>query len=631
MRVIATAGHVDHGKSTLVKALTGINPDRLREEQQREMTLDLGFAWMNLATGEPVGIIDVPGHIDFIDNMLAGVGGIDMALLVIAADEGAMPQTREHLAILQLLRAERAVVALTKCDMVDAEWIELMRADIGALLKDTPLHAAPIVPVSARANQGLKALVAAMTGVLGGAPPRRDLGKPRLPVDRVFTMQGFGTVVTGTLVEGALSVGDAVEVITQRGTVLQSHVRGLQTHKQKLERALPGSRVAINLTGVSVEDAARGSVVARPGTLQATTLADVEIELLAGVELPLKHNAEVKVFSGAAMCVARVWLLAGTAIQPGQTGRAQLQCVTPMPLTNGDRLIIRLPSPSITLGGGTVLDAHPALRYRRRSGKADDAVLARLEALSQGTPEDRLISALDALGFATHADARQKAQLETAAFESALQTVIAQQTALESNGLLGLRSRWQLDLDRAALMLAAFHAKAPLTLGMSKESLRSQMKLTPRVFDALLSSVPAQSMMRVEGEIARLVTHEVIFSQQQQRAVDMLLKQCADQPWNTPLVKDAKAALGDAVYAVLVQRRQFVQLNDDVFLLRATYEHALESVRAFIAREGSLTAAQARDLFSTTRKYALALLEQFDAIGVTKRVGDARVLKQSTE
>jgi selenocysteine-specific elongation factor len=636
MRVIATAGHVDHGKSTLVRALTGINPDRLREEQRREMTIDLGFAWLNLpGSGEPVGIIDVPGHIDFIDNMLAGIGGIDLALLVIAADEGAMPQTREHLAILELLRAERAVVALTKSDLVDDEWLTLMQAEVATLLSATRLRGAPIIPLSARAGHGLEALLKTVAQALAEAPVRRDLGKPRLSADRVFTQTGFGTVVTGTLIDGTLAVGDAVEIVTQRGARLDSHVRGLQTHKQKLERALPGSRVAINLASVAVEDVARGSVVTLPGTLAPSTLLDVQIDMLAegallggpASRVALEHGATVKVFSGAAMSVAQVWLLDSAVLKPGESGWAQLQLVTPMAMVSADRMILRLPSPSVTLGGATVIDAHPERRYRRRAGKADDAVLVRLDALSRGTPAERLLSALARLGLCAHADAQQQAQLTPEQMDAALRETLAAGQVSESTGILALETVWREQVAAAETVLAPFHHKAPLSLGMSKESLRSQLKLTPRQLEALLQHPQGQDKLAVEGDVARLATHAVKFTPQQQRLVDKLLADCAVQPWNTPLIKDAKAMLGDPVFLVLVQRRQLVILNDDVFLLAQTYDAAVNSVREFISRERQITAAQARDLFGTTRKYALALLEQFDAIGITKRVGDARVLR----
>ncbi len=633
MRVIATAGHVDHGKSTLVRALTGINPDRLKEEQRREMTIDLGFAWMALpGSGEAVGIIDVPGHIDFIDNMLAGVGGIDMALLVIAADEGPMPQTREHLAILELLKAERALVALTKCDLVDDEWIALMRAEITQLLADTPLAGAPVIPVSARSGTGLDELQRALGAVLEAAPPRRDLGRPRLPIDRVFTLQGIGTVVTGTLIDGALRIGDMVEVLTTQGAVIESHVRGLQTHKQKLETALAGSRVAVNLAGVSVEQAARGGVVARPGMLLPSTLLDVRLEMLSAARLKtsvsLRHNAEVKVFSGAAMSLARVWLLDADELQPGAAGWAQLLLSTPLAVRAGDRFVVRVPSPSVTAGGGVIVDAHPALRYRRRGGSADASVLERLLTLSAGTPAERLSNALAELRFATRAEAIGKTQLDTESFAQALGEVLASGEVAESANVLALSRQWQADADAAVKLLAAHHARLPLLEGMSKASLRSQLGRAPRDFDALLQSAAVRGVLADDGETVRAASHAVRFTPQQQRAVDELKRALAAQPWNTPLVKDCKAACGDAVYEVLIRRRELMQLNADVVLLAPTYDDAVQRVREAIKKGGPITAAQVRDLFATTRKYALALLEHLDAAGVTRRDGDARVLRE---
>jgi selenocysteine-specific elongation factor len=632
MRVIATAGHVDHGKSTLVRALTGIDPDRLQEEQRREMTIDLGFAWLTLPNGESVGIIDVPGHIDFIDNMLAGVGGIDLALLVIAADEGPMPQTREHLAILELLQVHRAVVALTKCDMVDDEWIDLMRAEISALLQSTPLRDAPIVPVAARTGAGLPNLIRTLSTALADVPARRDIGRPRLSIDRSFSLAGFGTVVTGTLIDGALSVGDAVELVTRRGEVLRTHVRGLQTHRQKLERATPGSRVAVNLAGVSVEQAMRGGMVAAPGLVQPTTLVDVQIEMRASTERrrsALQHGDEVKVFGGAAMSMAHVRLLDGDELAAGAAGPAQLQLADPLPLLHGDRFIVRLPSPSVTAGGGTVLDAHPALRYRRRGGRADAAVLARLAALLRGTPEERLSNALAGLGIAQHDDVRRAAQLGADEFAAALSALEREGAASASNGWLALRSAWNAAATQAENIVAEFHARQPLAEGMSKESLRSRLQLTPRAFEALLAGA-ANAALAAQGDVVRLRTHEVKLSAAQQAAADALAAQFAQAPWNTPLVRDCKSALGEAVYDVLLRRRRLVQLSDDVVLLADTYDAAVGRVRAEIEKGGSITAAQVRDLFGTTRKYALALLEHLDVIGVTRRTGDARVLADAS-
>src|SRR5438128_782029 len=315
MSCIGTAGHIDHGKSTLVKVLTGIDPDRLAEEKERGTTIDLGFAWLTLPNGREVSIVDVPGHEGFIKNMLAGVGGIDAALLVVAADEGVMPQTREHLAILDLLRVRRGVVALTKADLVDAEWLELVREEVAEQLKPTTLAGAPIIPVSAYTRQGLPELLAQLEHILDEAQERQDIARPRLPVDRVFTMTGFGTVVTGTLLDGTFSAGQDVEVLPQG---LRTRIRSLQTHRHQVHVAVPGSRVAINLANVPRTDLERGNVVAFPGQLQPAMLIDARIQLLADAARPLAHNTLVDFYSGSQEMPAKSRLLDVVWLKPGQ-------------------------------------------------------------------------------------------------------------------------------------------------------------------------------------------------------------------------------------------------------------------------------------------------------------------------
>ena len=638
MYVIATAGHVDHGKSTLVRTLTGINPDRLREEQQREMTIDLGFAWMTLPDHTPIGIIDVPGHIDFIDNMLAGVGGIDMALIVIAADEGPMPQTLEHLAILQLLHVQQAVIALTKVDLVDAEWLALIGDDIRKLLAPTALKDAAIVPVSARTHLGLAQLIEQIGHTLHQAPPRKDIGKARLPIDRVFSVPGFGTVVTGTLVDGGWVLGDEAEIHTLKGETLLVRIRGLQTHKQKLERAQPGSRVAVNISGVNVDQIARGAVLAQPGVIHPSTLIDVRLDMLdvdalsraKSSPFKLKHNTEIKLFSGAAQSMAQVRLLEGPEAQPGQSCWAQLQLTTPMALTPGERFIVRIPSPSITVGGGIVVDAHPTQRYRRRAGHVDEDTLIRLDALSKGTPEERLISALTTAGISLREAVTAKAQLSAAAFDAAAQTLIQSGVLQAAQNVFGLTTDWRGLQQQAAERLGAFHRAQPLQDGMPRDTLRSQLKLDARVFNALLALAQTSSSANAladNGDTVRLAAHQVQLTPAQQRAVDGLLAQCAAQPWNTPSVKECKAAVSDGVFDVLVRRQTLILCGPDVVLLPETYSAAVQQIRVAIQQHGQITAAQVRDLFGTTRKYALALLEHLDAIGITKRMGDARVLK----
>jgi len=627
VHVIGTAGHVDHGKSTLVQALTGINPDRLREEQEREMTIDLGFAWLTLPNGEQVGIVDVPGHRDFIENMLAGVGGIDAALFVIAADEGVMPQTREHLAILDLLRIPGGVVALTKIDLIDdPDWLELVQADVSEALQGTVLDGAPIIPVSARTGQGLAELTAALQEVLARPPPRPDRGRPRLWIDRVFTIGGFGTVVTGTLVDGHLEVGQEVEILP-RG--LRARIRGLQTHKTRIQRAVPGSRVAINLTGISKQDLARGDLVTTPGWLRPTTLTDVRLDLLRDAPFPLKHNAFVKFFCGSAETVARVRLLGTETLAPGESGWVQLELDDPLPLVRGDRFIIRVPSPAVTVGGGEVVDPNPGRKHRRFRPE----VLARLETLARGTPAEVLLQTLERRGPLTVRDLLEVSGLGEAAPE-ALAELFSTGDAVVLDAvpepaparLVVSRSWWSATTARMRDELAAYHARYPLRPGMSREELRSALRLDPRAYNGLLARAAADGLIVDEAATVRLPEHQVRFTPQQQQAVDDLLARFRAAPYATPSVKEAAALVGEEVLGVLLARGDLVQVSPEVLFLRETYEEMVERIRTHIQQQGSITLAQVRDLFQTSRKYAQALLEYLDGVGVTRRVGDERVL-----
>jgi len=639
MHVIGTAGHVDHGKSTLVHALTGIDPDRLREEKEREMTIDLGFAWLTLPSGESVGIVDVPGHRDFIENMLAGVGGIDAALFVIAVDEGIMPQTREHLAILDLLGIHTGVVALTKMDLAESEeWIELVTADVSETLEGTALEDAPIVPVSARTGQGLDELTLALQEMLAQVEPRRDRGRPRLPIDRVFTISGFGTVVTGTLTDGSFEVGQEVEILP-RG--FKARVRGLQTHKQKVGRAIPGGRVAMNLSGLSKTDLKRGDVVATPGWLRPTVLVDVQLRYLPDTlrpgsgqaPHPLRHNAQLKFFSGAAETIARVRLLGQDTLSPGQSGWVQLRLQEPLPLVKGDRFIVRTPSPPATVGGGVVVDPHPGRKHRRFRPE----VLIRLETLGQGSPAEILLQALERRGPTVARDLltasgvgeaapQALAQLlnEGQAVSLGLQTDIQQLAT--SVQLLVTRTWWSTLVDRLSHKLSAYHQKFPLRAGMPREALRSGLKLEAKTFNAVMTRAVAEGLVTDEGATVRLPSHAVRFTAEQQRQVDALLAGFRRQPYATPSVKESSAVVGDEVLGVLVSRGDLVQLSPEVLLLPETYEEMTTRVRQHIVREGRITLAQVRDMFGTSRKYAQALLEHLDEAGVTKRVGDERVL-----
>lgn len=631
MRVIGTAGHVDHGKSALVHALTGIHPDRLKEEQEREMTIELGFAWWELPSGEEVGVVDVPGHRDFIENMLAGVGGIDAALFVVAADEGVMPQTREHLAILDILQIDAGVVALTKIDLInDPEWLDLIEEELRQVLSGTVLEHAPIIRVSAKARLNLPELHQAIAKVLEEHPSRPDLGRPRLPVDRVFTMSGFGTVVTGTLVDGTFSVGDEVEILPRR---LRGRIRGLQTHKRKAEQALPGSRTAINITGVDVADIERGNVVIHPGSIQPTRRLDVHFKLLNDASGPIEHNSEVKLFVGATEVVARLRLIGAQQLQPGEEGWLQLEPRTPIVVMRNDRYILRRPSPGETLGGGVVLDAHPKGRHKRFS----DSVIARLQALAKGSPEEVFFQALLASGVAPYAQVVQASNLQTAAASQAAEALIessqlvildGKDGKLKEKTLITSHSHWEQLRQRCLKLVGDYHESNPLRIGLSLEELKSRMALDQRIFTALVSRLSDEAQLVQKGALTWLPEHAVEFSPAQQSKVDGLLAKFDREPFAPPTIKECIAEVGEDLYQALIALDYLLPISAEVVFRPDIYERAVADIRALVGQHGSVTLAQARDHWGTTRRYVQALLEYMDQQGVTLRVGDARKLRK---
>lgn len=621
MRVIGTAGHVDHGKSTLVQALTGTHPDRLKEEREREMTIDLGFAWMTLPGGEAVGVVDVPGHIDFIENMLAGVGSLDAALFVIAADEGVMPQTREHLAILDLLKIEAGVVALTKIDLVDADWLDLIQMDVKDVLRGTVLANAPLVPVSARSGVGIPQLRAALDNILQQRLPRPDRGRPRLSIDRVFSVAGFGTVVTGTLIDGSLRTGDEVIILPQN---LPARIRGLQTHKTKIEQAVPGSRVAINLSGVELSDVQRGNVVTLRGWLTPTVLIDAQFDYLADTPRPLTHNTLVKFFYGAAEAPAHVRLLDREALTPGQTGWAQFALRAPLALVKGDRFIVRLPSPSITLGGGVVIDPQPGRRHRRFKPE----VIARLETLAQGTPDELMLKTLEASGPLNLTELFKRMSLPTEDAQAALQELLDSDQALRLNpDLFIAASGWAALCRKITSELSTYHATNSLKIGMPREELKSRLGLETRTFNFVIERALQEHVVAVSGAALHTPDFHITFRSEQQKTIALLMRKFQTAPWNTPSIKESEQIVGVNVLSALIDLGQLVKLNEEVLLLPETYQASFEQIRTHLIAYKTITVAQVRDLFNTSRKYALALMEHLDEQGLTKRRGDERTLK----
>lgn len=625
MRVIGTAGHVDHGKSTLVATLTGTHPDRLKEEQEREMTIDLGFAWLTLPDGEEVGIVDVPGHRDFIENMLAGVGGIDLALFVVAADEGVMPQTREHLAILDILKIPAGVVALTKIDLApDAEWLDLIEMDVRDTLAGSVLDGAPVVRVSARSGAGITELKQTLAASLAGQPRRLNRGKARLPVDRVFSVAGFGTVVTGTLLDGDLKVGDEVEILPPG---IRGRVRGLQSHKQKENQAQPGSRTAVNLSGVDTQQVRRGLVVCKPGFYRATQRFDAQFDLRKESSIALKHDTQVKLFIGAEEVVARVRVMGVEEIAPGESGWLQIETSEPVVVARGDRYLLRRPSPSETLGGGMVVEAHPERRYKRFSA----SVLERFAVLAQGNPQEILLQTSAAVGMVTGTQLIKLANLPAEEGKAALVGLVGEgalallepQRGAEE-GLVMAQAAWQALSENMAIILERYHQSFPLRDGMPREELKSRLGLEAREYNAALQSWAAEDRLRETNRLVGLSSHEIRFTPAQQAQVNTLLKKFADAPTSPPGVRECVDEVGEEIYNALTGQGLLLAVSKEVVFRKEDFDRMLEMIREEWGNGTAFTMAQARDRLQTSRKYAVALLEYLDEQKITVREGDAR-------
>ena len=632
MRVIGTAGHIDHGKSTLISAITGTHPDRLKEEIEREMTIELGFAWFNLPDGEEIGIVDVPGHRDFIGNMLAGVGGIDAVLLVIAADEGVMPQTREHLAILDLLQIQTGLIVMTKIDMVqDVEWLDLIESDIRSILMGTVLESAPIVRVSSRTKAGLPDLIKSLSELLKDLPPRPDLGRPRLPVDRVFSLSGFGTVVTGTLMDGKFMVGEEIEVLPEGH---RGRIRGLQNHKKKEEYAIPGSRTAINISGLNVEMIQRGDAIVHPLQYIPTRMLDVQFHLLENVSNPIKHGSEVKLYIGSSETIATIRLLGMETLEPGQTGWLQLELRTPVVAVRGDRFILRRPSPSETLGGGKIIDPHPKKRHKRFSSE----LIKNFESLAQGAPSEIMLQASISSGPSMLKDIIQRARLEMyqgleayhELVSNGLLIILDNGSAIaEMDGLVIAQSQWNDISNQIEMMTNEFHRNQPLRPGIPREELKSRLKLSISIFNAILQKMEGSGRIVEKGSLVTRPGFEIKFSPAQKLSIDPFLQKINKTPFSPPSVKESIAEIGDEVFHALIETGELRLVSEDVFFHSRDYETLRSHTVQFIEKKGQITVAEARDLFNTSRRYVLAFLEHLDSIGVTRRDGDFRLLKRS--
>ncbi|PKB64770.1 MAG: selenocysteine-specific translation elongation factor [SAR202 cluster bacterium Io17-Chloro-G3] len=620
MFVIGTAGHVDHGKSTLIQALTGIHPSHLPEEKARGMTIDLGFAWFSLPSGREVSIVDVPGHERFIKNMLAGIAGIDLALLVIAADESVMPQTREHLAIIDLLQIQRGIVAITKCDLVDRDWIDLVTLETKDLLQTTTLRDAPIYPVSANTKEGIPELVAKLDELLEGSQPRQDIGRARLPIDRSFIMSGFGTVVTGTLSDGALKVGQEVELILAQK---RAKIRGLQTHRKSVETALPGTRTAVNLSGISHEELTRGDTLTIPGWLRPTQAVDAYIRTLSDILRPLKHNAKVTVHAGTNETLGQIRLLDRDQLLPSEEGWAQIRLVNPIPLVSGDFFIIR--STETTLGGGNVV-APFAKRHRRFSQPTID----RLAILKQGSNDEVLLQSLESN---PPIDLKSLASQSNVPLDSALHAiaslidtlkviVLSEQPLVASSIVIASSTKVAIEKD-VHHILASYHREFPLRQGAPSEELRSRLGFNSVISTLVIQLLHEEGAVVISGPSVRLPAHHVTYTKDQRLLVENYLLLLESNPYSPPTATPP----GTDLLSLLIEEGKVVKVSEAVVFSASAYREMVDIVTSHLKEHGVITVAEVRDLLNTSRKYALALMEDLDQRHITRRIEDKRVLR----
>ena len=621
MYVIGTAGHVDHGKSTLVKALTGIDPDRLPEEKAREMTVDLGFAWMTLPSGREVSIVDVPGHERFIKNMLAGVGAIDLALLIVAADESVMPQTREHLAILDILQIRRGLIVITKTDLVDEELVELVKAEVEDALEATSFQGCPMVGVSAYTGAGLQELRAAIDKVLDQTESRPDLGRPRLPVDRCFSISGFGTVVTGTLIDGVLAVGQEVELAPsgRRG-----RIRGLQSHKNKVDHTQPGVRLAVNVSGLSRIDIKRGEILTAPGWLRPTKRLDARLRMVKGALHALRHNEGVTFHLFTSEATARVRLLDADRLVPGAEGWVQILLSEDLPMVKGDFFVIR--SAEDTLGGGQVVDPNPRRRHRRFNLE----LIERLMMLDQGSGEDVLLSVADQWGPCDLTTLSRRSNLPEAEVLERIGRLAADEAVVvlgdlgsDNEAAVYSTQGWNILKSKLSVALRTYHNQYPLRRGVPVQEVRSRLGMSQPVFTRALARLTSEGDVFESGQSLKSPDHQITLTPQMQQQAEGFLAALERDPYSPP----SDQPLDPELLGVLIDGGKVVKVNESVVFAASAYQDMTEKITAHLRDEGSITVAEARTMFNSSRKYVLPLLEYLDQQHITRRVGDQRVLR----
>jgi len=627
--IIGTAGHVDHGKTALVKALTGIDTDRLEEEKRRGVTIEPGFAYIDFDDGSRAGIIDVPGHERFIRNMLAGAGGVDLVMLVVAADEGVMPQTREHLGILAQLGIKDGLIVLTKTDKVEQDWLELVVDDVLQLVKGTFLETKQFIPVSAFTGEGLPALKSALKILTDGAQ-EKNTGLPfRLPIDRVFPVDGFGTVVTGTLIEGSVKTGDIAEILPSGE---KAPVRNIQVHGDNVDTAYAGQRTAISLAGVKRGNIKRGDVLSAEGELNISTAIDVKISVLPDSKRTIKNNSELHLYHGARATLTKVFLLEANEIHSKKSSYARLKLKEPLPCKRGDRFVVRFYSPVETIGGGIILDSLPQGRISR-----SETALKALKIREQGSAAEIAdLTAYELGGVFSNEAIKKRTDLDKTTCDAAIKTLIE-----NGNVQMLLQNKYISERVLTALgkeskeMLTDYHKTYPLRAGMNIAELRQ--KLIPdngtAEANAVFKALNDKKIIRLSGNNAALPGFSIEYSQAQQRIYERLKEELKNSGYDVKspdelaemFQKNEKRDF-DQVLESMISNGELVMLTSQVYWLKNVYDNAADMIQKHFIDYGEITLAQCRDTLGTSRKYALAFLEHLDGKQVTKLHGDIRKL-----
>ena len=629
--ILGTAGHIDHGKTTLIRALTGIDTDRLKEEKERGITIELGFAHLQLPSGQLLGIVDVPGHEKFVKNMVAGATGIDLVALIIAADEGVMPQTREHLEICQLLNIKHGLVVLTKIDMVEPDWLELVKEDVSEYLTGTFLADAPMVEVSGVTGEGVPGLLEILDDRVKEIPERDSGSFFRLPIDRVFTMKGFGTVVTGTTTSGEIETGDEVTIYPQGIT---SRIRGIQVHNREVKQVKAGLRTAVNLQGIEKMGLRRGDIVAARDSLRTTYMVDVLLDLLPSAPRKLKNRAKARFHAGTSEIISTVVLLDRDELKPGESCFAQIRLDEPTTALTRDRFVLRSYSPVRAIGGGQILNALP-LKKKRFS----ETVLSELKTLRKGELDEiaeQFVHAgrfqgleQKALPFLTNARKKK--------LDDILKSLMAQKRVIQydkEKGMLIHADFLKKAREEALTTLKDYHRNFPLKVGLLTEELRSRTtgSRNQKLFNYLINQLFHEGVIVQEKEVVRLKEHRVTLARDQEKAREDIEKIYSKAGLQPPYFKELKdkypGTMANDVLEVMVKDGILIKVKEDLYFHRATVENLKEKLVAFLRENGEIDTPRFKDMTNASRKYTIPLLEYFDRSQITVRVGDSRVLRK---